>query len=99
MRDDLALEAEAPVGGMVFVYPDALTRDWGGLRAAGWQNGPVASVTSVFGGEDDLRFIDAVVAWSPLCCDRAVVRLRRGVRPPGAEGVLRARGHGVFRGF
>ena len=73
MRDYLALEAEAPVGGMVFVYPDALTRDWDGLRAAGWQNGPVASVTSVYGGEDDLRFIDAVVAWTRahLCTDPA----------------------------
>lgn len=64
MRAYLALEDQRPNDWAIFVYPDALQRDWGGgFRAIGWQNGPVASQTSRFGGTDDLRFIDDVVAW------------------------------------
>jgi polyhydroxybutyrate depolymerase len=64
MRDYLALEAQAPNDWAIFVYPDALRRDWTPtLSAIGWQNGPVASMTSSFGGTDDLAFIDDMLAW------------------------------------
>ncbi len=63
MRDYLALEAQAPSDWAIFVYPDALRRSWGTLEATGWQNGPVASMTSRFGGTDDLAFVDDMLAW------------------------------------
>jgi polyhydroxybutyrate depolymerase len=63
MRDYLALESQAPNDWAIFVYPDALRRTWGTLQATGWQNGPVASMTSSFGGTDDLAFIDDMLAW------------------------------------
>ncbi len=72
MRAYLALEDQRPNDWAIFVYPDALRRDWSAtFSAIGWQNGPVASRTSSYGGDDDLRFIDAVVAWTRanLCVD------------------------------
>jgi polyhydroxybutyrate depolymerase len=63
MRDYLALESQAPNDWAIFVYPDALRRTWGTLQATGWQNGPVASMTSSYGGTDDLAFIDDMLAW------------------------------------
>ncbi len=74
MRAYLALEDQRPSDWAIFVYPDALQRTWGGgFTAIGWQNGPVATQTSSFGGDDDLRFIDDVVAWTRanLCTDDA----------------------------
>ena len=59
MRDYLGLEQFAAPGA-IFVYPDALTRDWSGSSAAGWQNGPIPSP---FGGVEDLAFIDDMIAW------------------------------------
>jgi poly(3-hydroxybutyrate) depolymerase len=67
MRDYLGLERFAPPG-TIFVYPDALTRDWEGLSAGGWQNGPIPSR---FDGIEDLTFIDDMIAWveSHYCVD------------------------------
>lgn len=72
MRDYLALEAQAPNDWAIFVYPDALRRVWSPtLTAIGWQNGPVASMTSSYGGTDDLAFIDDMLAWvrAAYCTD------------------------------
>ncbi len=55
IRDDLGLEAAATPGSTVFVYPDALVREWtDGSVAAGWQNGPT---TDYYGGTEDLAFV------------------------------------------
>jgi polyhydroxybutyrate depolymerase len=74
MRAYLALEDQRPSDWAIFVYPDALRRTWSGnFTAIGWQNGPVATQTSSYGGDDDLRFIDDVVTWTRanLCTDDA----------------------------
>ncbi len=72
MRDYLALEAQSPNDWALFVYPDALRREWSPtFTAIGWQNGPVASMTSSYGGTDDLAFIDDMLAWmrAQYCLD------------------------------
>lgn len=74
MRDYLALESQTPNDWAIFVYPDALRRMWSPtFSAVGWQNGPVASMTSDYGGTDDLAFIDDAVAWvrAHYCVDDA----------------------------
>ncbi len=59
IRDDLGLEAAATPGAAVFVYPDALVREWtDGSVAAGWQNGPT---TDYYGGTEDLDFVRDLV--------------------------------------
>ncbi|MFO0604397.1 MAG: hypothetical protein U0324_14535 [Polyangiales bacterium] len=76
MRDYLALESQAPADWAIFVYPDALRRVWSPtLTAVGWQNGPVASMTSSYGGTDDLAFVDDMLAWlrERYCLDAARV--------------------------
>ncbi len=72
MRTYLALEEQRPSDWAIFIYPDALRRAWSAsFSAIGWQNGPVAARNSPYGGDEDLRFIDAVVAWTraTLCVD------------------------------
>lgn len=54
-RDLLGLEAAAPPGFAVFVYPDASVHNWSdGTTAAAWQNGPA---TSINGGTEDIDFM------------------------------------------
>jgi polyhydroxybutyrate depolymerase len=63
MKDYLGLEA-MPVEARndeIFVYPDALERDWGSWGSAiGWQLGPGAAETNA-AGEEDVAFIDAMI--------------------------------------
>lgn len=65
MKSYLALE-KAPVeakNNEIFVYPDALQRDWGSWGPAiGWQLGPGAADTNAK-GDEDVAFIDAMVTY------------------------------------
>ena len=68
MRDYLGLETVAKPG-EIFVYPDALLREWEGWEAVGWQNGPA---TDWFGGTEDLAFIADMLDYleKRLCIDQ-----------------------------
>lgn len=65
MKTYLGLE-ESPVeprDNEIFVYPDALQRDWGSWGSMiGWQLGPGAADTNA-AGEDDVAFIDAMIGY------------------------------------
>jgi poly(3-hydroxybutyrate) depolymerase len=65
MKSYLGLE-KAPVvaqNNEIFVYPDALLRDFGSWGSAiGWQLGPGAADTNA-AGDEDVAFIDAMVAY------------------------------------
>ncbi|HRI63545.1 MAG TPA: prolyl oligopeptidase family serine peptidase [Polyangium sp.] len=65
MKDYLALE-KAPVEARsdeIFVYPDALLRDFGSWGSSiGWQLGPGAADTNAQ-GDEDVAFIDAMIAY------------------------------------
>lgn len=65
MKDYLGLEAAPviPETNEIFIYPDALLRDWGDWGSMiGWQLGPGAADTNA-AGEDDVAFIDAMIAY------------------------------------
>lgn len=65
IKDYLVLE-DAPVDARdneIFVYPDALERDWGSWGViVGWQLGPGAAETNAK-GDDDVAFIDAMIEY------------------------------------
>ena len=73
MKAYLGLEDQVTPGAQeIFVYPDALSRDfgpWGQL--VGWQLGPGAADTPA-AGEEDLAFIDAMLDYveASFCVDR-----------------------------
>ncbi|RZA24762.1 MAG: hypothetical protein EOP10_08945 [Proteobacteria bacterium] len=58
MRDYLDLEKFGEWA--LFVYPDALSRNWQGDTFIGWQNGPLGGK---FGGGEDLIFVDDMIAY------------------------------------
>lgn len=73
MKDYLGLEAPPvePRDNEIFVYPDALLRDWGSWGSMiGWQLGPGAAESNA-AGDEDVTFIAAMIDYmkSNYCID------------------------------
>jgi poly(3-hydroxybutyrate) depolymerase len=60
VRDYLALEQVQPNDWALFVYPDAILREFPDDATVGWQNGPTGGN---YGGEEDLVFMSDIVRY------------------------------------
>jgi polyhydroxybutyrate depolymerase len=98
MRDYLGLENVSPKGEL-FVYPDALLREWeDDWQAVGWQNGPA---TDWMGGTEDINFVNDMLDYleKRLCIDKEKVFIIGHSWGAEFTNALACYGNDRFRGF